>query len=96
MARFNYRNGDTEGVVNFALSISGIKFAAFFSEKEDRIRISFRSKGNFQVNEFSKKHFSGGGHHNAAGGMSEVSLDETISNFISLLPQYKDLILNSK
>ncbi len=96
LARFNYRNGDTEGVVNFALSISGIKFAAFFSEKEDRIRISFRSKGNFQVNEFSKKHFSGGGHHNAAGGMSEVSLDETISNFISLLPQYKDLILNSK
>lgn len=95
MVRYNYKNGDTEGVVNYALSIKGIKFAAFFSEKEDLIRISFRSKGNFAVNQFSKNHFNGGGHINAAGGASEESLDDTISKFISLLPQYKKQILKA-
>lgn len=95
MVRYDYKNGDTEGVVNYALSIKGIKFAAFFSEKEDLIRISFRSKGNFAVNQFSKNHFNGGGHINAAGGASEESLDDTISKFISLLPQYKKQILKA-
>lgn len=89
LAKYNFREGDTEGIVNYALSIEGIRFAAFFSEKDDIIRISFRSKGKFSVNKFSRAHFTGGGHDNAAGGMSESSMDETISKFISLLPQYR-------
>ncbi|MFN4234494.1 MAG: DHH family phosphoesterase [Bacteroidia bacterium] len=89
LQHFNYQKGDTEGVVNYALSIKGIKFAAIFKENEDHIRISFRSKGKFSVNDFARKHFNGGGHINAAGGNSDLSLDETISKFVSLLPEYR-------
>jgi phosphoesterase RecJ-like protein len=89
LQRFNYQKGDTEGVVNYALSIKGIKFAAIFKENEENIRISFRSKGKFSVNDFARKHFNGGGHVNAAGGNSDLSLDETISKFVSLLPEYR-------
>jgi phosphoesterase RecJ-like protein len=89
LQHFNYQKGDTEGVVNYALSIKGIKFAAIFKEMDDHIRISFRSKGKFSVNDFSRKHFNGGGHINAAGGSSDLSLDETISKFVSLLPAYR-------
>jgi phosphoesterase RecJ-like protein len=89
LQRFNYKKGDTEGVVNYALSIEGIKFAAFFVERDGIIKTSFRSKGSFDVNVFARKHFDGGGHANAAGGMSELSMDETISKFVALLPQYK-------
>jgi len=89
LTRFNYKKGDTEGVVNYALSISGMKLAAFFVESEDKIKTSFRSKGDFDVNQFARTHFDGGGHKNAAGGMSLLSLDETIMKFVDLLPKYK-------
>ncbi|MDQ3190700.1 MAG: DHH family phosphoesterase [Bacteroidota bacterium] len=89
LQRFNYKKGDTEGLVNYPLSIEGIKMTAFFAEGEDYIRISFRSKGDFSVNELSRNHFNGGGHGNAAGGMSELTMDETVLKFISLLPQYR-------
>lgn len=89
LQRFNYKKGDTEGFVNYPLSIEGIKMTAFFTEGEENIRISFRSKGDFSVNELSRNHFSGGGHSNAAGGMSELTMDETVLKFISLLPQYR-------
>lgn len=89
LSKFNFKKGDTEGVVNYALSIQGIKFAAFFRESDENIRISFRSKGDFNVNEFSRKNFNGGGHPNAAGGKSDVSMDETIMNFVNLLPEYR-------
>lgn len=89
LKRFNYKKGDTEGVVNYALSIEGIRFAAFFVERDGEIKTSFRSKGNFNVNLFARKHFNGGGHANAAGGMSDLSLDETIIKFVSLLAGYK-------
>ncbi len=89
LKHFNYKKGDTEGVVNYALSIKGIRFAAFFVERDGEIKTSFRSKGDFNVNLFSRKHFSGGGHANAAGGMSELTLDETVIKFVSLLPEYK-------
>lgn len=89
LKHFNYKKGDTEGVVNYALSIVGIRFAAFFVERDGEIKTSFRSKGKFNVNLFARKHFNGGGHANAAGGMSDVSLDETIIKFVSLLPEYK-------
>tara|TARA_B110001450_G_scaffold163167_1_gene152069 strand:+ start:5163 stop:6176 length:1014 start_codon:yes stop_codon:yes gene_type:complete len=87
---FNAQKGDTEGVVNYALSLQGIKLAAIFKEDQNNklIKISFRSKGDFSVNEFSRKHFNGGGHTNAAGGASKLSLNETLDKFISILPKY--------
>lgn len=95
LKRFNYRKGDTEGVVNYALAIEGIRFAAFFVERDGEVKTSFRSKGSFNVNLFARKHFNGGGHANAAGGSSDLTLDETVIKFVSLLPQYKTK-LNSK
>ena len=64
----NYKKGDTEGFVNIPLGLKGINFSAFFIEFKDGVKISFRSKGLFDVNIFAKKHFNGGGHKNAAGG----------------------------
>lgn len=87
--RFNYVKGDTEGVVNYPLSIRGLKFSAFFSERDGVVKMSFRSKGKFDVNQFARKHFKGGGHKNAAGGKSDVSLKQTIDNFLKVLPLYK-------
>jgi bifunctional oligoribonuclease and PAP phosphatase NrnA len=94
---FKYEKGDTEGVVNYALSLDGVIFAAIFIEDVEQkiIKISLRSKGNFSVNKFSREHFDGGGHDNAAGGKSLVSMDETISNFLTVLPNYKKELLNS-
>ncbi len=88
--RFNFRTGDTEGVVNYALGIKGIKFAALFTEKDNKIRISFRSVGDFEANTFAREHFEGGGHKNAAGGDSFVPMKETIEKFEKLLDNYKD------
>ncbi|WP_282044009.1 DHH family phosphoesterase [Winogradskyella flava] len=89
---FNFKKGDTEGFVNYGLSLKGIIFAAMFTEnkQENIIKISFRSKGSFSVNQFSRSHFNGGGHDNAAGGRSEDNLEATIDKFISILPQYKE------
>ncbi len=88
--RFKFQVGDTEGLVNYPLSIKGIRFSALFREQDNKVRMSLRSKGNFSVNEFAREHFSGGGHTNAAGGDSLVGLKETLGKFESLLPQYKD------
>jgi phosphoesterase RecJ-like protein len=87
----NFKKGDTEGFVNYGLSLESIIFAAIFIEnKQDNIiKISFRSKGDFSVNEFSRAHFSGGGHTNAAGGKSDLDLKETITKFERLLTNYK-------
>ena len=87
----NFKKGDTEGFVNYALSISGVIFAIIFIEnkKEDIVKISLRSKGDFSVNEFSRNHYNGGGHSNAAGGRSLKKLPETIEEFISILSLYK-------
>ena len=84
---FNYVKGDTEGMVNYGLSIKGIHFAAIFIEnKEEKIiKISFRSQGDFDVNQFSRDHFHGGGHRNAAGGKSEATMEETIQKFEDLV-----------
>jgi phosphoesterase RecJ-like protein len=96
LKRFNYQDGDTEGFVNYALSIEGIKFAAIFKEHEDQIRISFRSRDDFEANMFAKKHFNGGGHRYAAGGRTDESLDEAISRFVSLLPNYRNQLKRIK
>ncbi|SEQ73654.1 phosphoesterase RecJ domain-containing protein [Hyunsoonleella jejuensis] len=94
LRKFDYKKGDTEGVVNYALSLENIIFAAIFIEdkQEGIIKISLRSKGGFSVNEFSRAHFNGGGHNNAAGGRSETPLDATVEKFLSILPQYKDAL----
>lgn len=92
--RFQYKKGDTEGIVNYPFSIKGITFCAFFSEGEGKVKISFRSKGKFDVNQFARKHFNGGGHINAAGGRGNVTdLEATIKEFKALLPVYKKEIL---
>ena len=88
LKQFGSQSGDTEGFVNYGLSIKGVQMAAIFIERGDLIKISFRSVDDFSVSEFSRKHFDGGGHKNAAGGRSTASLDETISRFLSLLPTY--------
>ena len=88
---FNFKKGDTEGFVNYGLSLKGIIFAAIFieSQQDNIIKISLRSKGDFSVNELSRSHFEGGGHTNAAGGKSDLNMSDTIDKFISILPQYK-------
>lgn len=88
--RFNYQKGDSEGFVNMPLSIKGIHFSAFFTENDDQVKASFRSKGEFAVNEFATAHFNGGGHRNAAGGEVFTTLKETVSKFRKLLPEYAD------
>ncbi len=90
MQRFNYQDGDTEGLVNYGLSIQGINLAALITEKEGEVRLSLRSKVAFSVNHFAREHFDGGGHERAAGGSSGLSLQDTIKRFESLLPQYKE------
>ena len=89
--QFNYEKGDTEGIVNYGLSIKGIDFAVIFIEHtaEKIIKISFRSQGDFDVNQFARTYFNGGGHINAAGGKSNTTLKETVEKFESLLPQIK-------
>ena len=89
--KYNFKKGDTEGFVNYGLTIKGVKFAAIFIENEaDKIiKISLRSKGNFNVNKFSRDNFNGGGHINAAGGYSKEKLEDTVSKFKNLLPKYK-------
>lgn len=89
LEKFNYQPGDTEGVVNYALSIENIVLAALFTERNDRVRISLRSKGSFSVNDFARNHFQGGGHRNAAGADSFLSLEKTLLSFEALLPEYK-------
>lgn len=94
--KYDYKKGDTEGVVNYGLSLEGIILAAIFIEdrQEGIIKISLRSKGNFSVNELSRAHFNGGGHTNAAGGKSYLSLEDTIAKFISILPSYYKALNN--
>ena len=88
--QYNFKKGDTEGFVNYALSLYGIVFAAIFIEdkQQEIIKMSLRSKGSFSVNEFARAHFEGGGHTNAAGGKSDLNLQATIEKFISILPAY--------
>lgn len=87
---FSYSKGDTEGFVNYGLSLKGVELSAFIYQLNDRVKMSFRSKSNFNVNQFARQHFNGGGHLNAAGGVSDVNLEETIDKFKQALRQYED------
>jgi len=89
--RCQFKKGDTEGFVNYGLSLAGIQLTVIMIENtaEKRIRMSFRSKGSFPANTFAERHFSGGGHHNAAGGTSSLSLTQTRDNLLNHLTQWK-------
>jgi phosphoesterase RecJ-like protein len=86
--QFDCKKGDTEGLVNYALSVKGIRVAAFFREDEGKIKISFRSKGSIKVNELAAKYFNGGGHINAAGGRTDDSIEDAVNLFIEKLPEF--------
>lgn len=90
--KYNVQKGDTEGLVNYALSIAGITVAAMFTESKDMVKISFRSVGSFSVNEFARKYFNGGGHNNAAGGRSDENVQDTIERFKALIIENKEEI----
>lgn len=84
--RFDFRPGDTEGFVNYGLSIQGIRLAAFFIQRSDMVKVSLRSKGELAVDGFLKEHFNGGGHRNAAGGQCPGSVQDAVARFRTLLP----------
>lgn len=90
LLRYQIRTGDTEGLVNYPLSIQGIKLAALVIDRDEERKWSFRSKGDFDVNTFARKHFQGGGHFNASGGRSSASLEETAQHFIQVIKEYAD------
>ena len=85
----NYQKGDTEGFVNYGLSLKGIVFSCILieNENEGKIKMSFRSQGDFSVNDFARTYFNGGGHHNAAGGMSMDSMETTVVRFKSAVKE---------
>ena len=92
LEKYDVITGDTEGIVNYALSISGVRLAAFIVERRDKVKLSLRSKGEFPANEICKKYFNGGGHRNAAGGTSTDSLEQVLDQFKLILPKYKTLL----
>jgi phosphoesterase RecJ-like protein len=87
LVRFDIKTGDTEGLVNYPLSIQGIKMAALIIDRDEEVKCSFRSKGNFDVNTFARRYFDGGGHFNAAGGRSSKTLEVTVQRFIAALKE---------
>jgi phosphoesterase RecJ-like protein len=96
LKKYQSQTGDTEGLVNYALSLDGVKLAALFSEREDGVKISFRSSVDVAVNKFAAAHFGGGGHKNAAGGKSSLSLKKTVTRFESLVQEYQEDLFHSK
>ena len=96
LKRFSSQTGDTEGLVNYGLSIKGIKLSVLLSDRKENIKLSFRSLGTFSVNDLARAHFDGGGHRNAAGGQTNLTLEETLKKFLALLPQYKDELLQEE
>jgi phosphoesterase RecJ-like protein len=94
--KYNFMPGDNEGFVNYPLSIKGIHFSAFFTEKEDHVKVSFRSKGEFSVNDFAVRNFNGGGHRNASGGEIYAPFGEVLDRFRKLLPEYSTILKKTK
>ena len=96
LIKYDIKTGDTEGLVNFPLSIEGIKMAAIIIDRGEERKCSFRSKGSFDVNSFARKYFNGGGHFNAAGGFSKGSLEETIADFKKAMKENSDQLSTYK
>lgn len=93
LKKFGSQTGDTEGLVNFGLSIKDVRLSVMITDRRENIKLSFRSLGDFSVNDLARKHFEGGGHKNAAGGQSDLTLEETLKKFLDLLPLYKKELL---
>ncbi|NQD70863.1 bifunctional oligoribonuclease/PAP phosphatase NrnA [Sphingobacterium shayense] len=92
LQKFNVTTGDTEGLVNYALSVKGIRLAALFIDRTELIKLSLRSIGEIPCNEICKVHFNGGGHLNASGGSSSEELSQVVNRFKSILPDYKEIL----
>ena len=92
LKRFDLQTGDTEGVVNYLLSIQGIKLAALIIDRHQEVKLSFRSKGDVDVNTFARKYFDGGGHFHAAGGHSADSLEKTVQHFLDAIKENEDIL----
>jgi len=92
LKEYNIKTGDTEGLVNYGLSIKGIEFAVLIIDRTVLVKMSFRGKGRFPANKFAKQFFEGGGHFNAAGGQSKLSLEETIDKFKEAIITYKQYL----
>jgi phosphoesterase RecJ-like protein len=90
LIKYDIKTGDTEGLVNYPLSIEGIRLAAIIIDRGEERKSSFRSKGNFDVNTFARTYFNGGGHFNAAGGFSTESLEENVELFIKAMKENKE------
>jgi phosphoesterase RecJ-like protein len=95
LKRFEVQTGDTEGLVNYGLSIKDVQLSVLMYDRGEEIKISFRSLGAFSVNELARVHFEGGGHRNASGGSSHLSLDQTLEKFLKVLPDYKEKLINN-
>ena len=90
LKKFNFKKGDTEGIINYALAIKDTIFAAFIVERDNVVKLSLRSKGDFKVNEIANKYFNGGGHENAAGGISNFDVKTTIEKVKEIINNYKE------
>jgi phosphoesterase RecJ-like protein len=90
LKQFGAQTGDTEGLVNYGLSIKGVKLSVLMYDRKEEIKLSFRSLEEFSVNEMARKYFEGGGHRNASGGTTRLSLEQTLKKFLEILPEYKD------
>ena len=93
LRKYSSQTGDTEGLVNFGLSVKGVRLSVLISERKENIKLSFRSLGEFSVNDLARKHFEGGGHKNAAGGQTNLTFEDTLKKFLDLLPTYKNELL---
>jgi phosphoesterase RecJ-like protein len=93
LRKYSSQTGDTEGLVNFGLSVKDVRLSVLITERKENIKLSFRSLGEFSVNDLARKHFEGGGHKNAAGGQTSLSFQETVKKFLELLPGYKKELL---
>ena len=86
---------DTEGLVNYGLSVKDTQLSVLMYDRGEEIKISFRSLGTFSVNEMARVHFEGGGHRNASGGSSKLSLEQTLEKFLKVLPGYKEKLISN-
>lgn len=93
LKNYGAQTGDTEGLVNYGLSIKGVTMSVLMYDRKEEIKLSFRSLGDFSVNELAKKHFEGGGHRNASGGSSKLSLEDTLKKLLAVLPEYQSRLI---
>jgi phosphoesterase RecJ-like protein len=88
LRRYHFQQGDSEGFVNYPLTVGQMKMTAMFLEHHKFIRVSLRSRGNVDVNRFARKYFNGGGHKNAAGGKSFQSMEQTIAHYVQAVDEF--------